>query len=815
MKISLQWLNDFVDVTEFYQDTQKLADLLTRAGLEVEDIQNRAKDFQNVVIGHIQVKDKHPNADKLSLCQVEIAPGKIEQIVCGAQNHKQGDKVIVALPGAVLPGNFAIKKAKVRDVESNGMLCSLKELGLATESAGIAILDAKAPVGDSYAKYAGLDDIIFELKVTPNRADCLSHYGLAREIGCLLNKPVKNPEVQKKFSSESTKTKIKLTVENSELCPRYCGRFIAGVKIGESPTWIKRRLESIGMNSINNVVDVTNYVMLEMGQPLHAFDANLIAKQTVNVRNAQTGEKFKTLKEQDITFKGDELLITDNNGPVALAGVIGGLHSGVSESTTNIFLESANFKAMSVRKSSRQHGIETDSAYRFSRGVDPSQTHEIMDRAVNLILQVAGGEAFSDHYDIYPKPVTKSAVKIAVQTISERLGYQADAKLFEQYMTGLHCKVEKIKDGEYSITPPLFRFDLEHDMDLVEEYARLKGYEHITETLPTFAAEPAKHDEKYMTGHKLSGFLRGEGYDQAFNYAFLSETEENKWITNSDVFNKLGLTMDNKAIKLRNPLSEDLNVMRRSLVYPVWKNVHENFHAGNMSGKLFEIGSTFSKVEGDHVRPEILYKETRKLMLTAWGEDFGLYSQSYPLVYKLKSTLESLFQSLQISAYTVAPNGEAPAYLHKGQWASIVVEGKAIGYLGTVHPVILADEKIRVPVAIAEINLDLLLAGQPRPTKFKSVSAFQPVDRDFAFVMASDKMVADMTKEIKKAVGASLQSMTVFDVYEGDKLPLGQKSVALRVRLNSLEQALTEAAITEITQKVVLAAQKSVGANLR
>ncbi|AZZ36546.1 phenylalanine--tRNA ligase subunit beta [Bdellovibrio sp. qaytius] len=808
MKISLQWLNDFVDVTEFYQDTQKLADHLTRAGLEVEDIQNKAKDFNHVVVGQIQVKDKHPNSDKLSLCQVDIGGGKIEQIVCGAQNHKQGDKVIVALVGAVLPGNFAIKKAKVRDVESNGMLCSLKELGLATESEGIAILPTDAPVGELYAKFGGYDDIIFELKVTPNRADCLSHYGLAREIGCLLNKPVKNPEVQKKFSSESTKKKVKLTVENSELCPRYCGRYITGVKIGDSPAWLKRRLESIGMNSINNVVDVTNYVMLEMGQPLHAFDANLINDQTVVVRNAKAGEKFKTLKEQELTLKGDELVIADSKGPVALAGVIGGIHSGVVDNTTNLFLEAANFKAMSVRKSSRQHGVDTDSSYRFSRGVDPSQTFEIMDRAVNLILQVAGGEALGDHYDVYPKPVTKSPVKIDVQTISDRLGYLADADLFEQYMKGLHCKVDKIKAGEYNITPPLFRFDLERDMDLVEEYARLKGYEHITETLPTFASEPAKHDEKYMTNHKMSLFLRGEGYDQAFNYAFTSDIEENKWITDSVVFNKLGLTMDAEAVKLRNPLSEDLNVMRRSLVYPMWKNIRENFHAGNSSGKLFEIGSTFSKVDGT-------YKETRKLIIAAWGEDFGLYSKNYPLVYKLKSTIESLLQNLQISAYTVAPNGDAPSYLHKGQWASLVCEGKAVGYIGTVHPVILADDKIRVPVAIAEINLDYLLAGQPRPTKFKPVSGFQPVDRDFAFVMGSDKMVGDLTKEVKKSVGVNLQSMTVFDVYEGDKMPVGQKSVALRVRLHSHDVALTEAAITEITQKVVAAAQKSVGANLR
>jgi len=808
MKISLKWLNDFVDVTEFYSDTQKLADILTRAGLEVEDIQNRAQDFKNVVVGHIQVKDKHPNADKLSLCQVEIAPGKVEQIVCGAQNHKAGDKVIVALPGAVLPGNFAIKKSKIRDIESNGMLCSLKELGLATESEGLFILDSSAPIGQSYAEYAGYDDVVFELKVTPNRADCLSHFGLAREIGCLLNKPVKTPSVQTEFKSGSTRDQIKLDVLNTDLCPRYCGRYISGVKIQESPDWLKKRLEAMGLNSINNVVDVTNYVMLEMGQPLHAFDAKLISGRQITVRNAHLNEKFKTLKEQDLILKGEELVIADSEKAVALAGVIGGMNSGVSNQTTEIFIESANFKSMSVRKSSRVHGIETDSAYRFSRGVDPSQTDIIMDRAVYLILQVAGGDAFAHHYDIYPKPITKNTVSTTVQTISDRLGYQVDSQLFEQYMRGLQCKVENLGQGQFSVTPPLFRFDLEQEMDLVEEYARLKGYEHITETLPTFAVEPSKHDEKYITQQKLSSFLRSEGYDQAFNYAFLSDIEESQFVGSFENYNKQGMNVDLIGIKIRNPLSEDLNAMRRSMSFLLWKNIRENFHSGNVEGRLFEIGQTFSKVNNE-------YKETRKLVLAIWGEEFGLYSKSYPLIYKLKSTIENLLQTLQINSYTIAPQFEAPAFLHKGQWGSLVCEGKTVGYLGSIHPVLLSNEKIRVPVCIAEINLDILMAGQPRPTKFKSISHHQPVERDFAFVLSSDKSVGDMTKEIKKSLGGVLQDLTVFDVYEGDKLPHGQKSVALRLRLQQLDQALTEAVIQDMSQKVIQSAEKSVGAKLR
>ena len=366
MKISLKWLNDYVDVTEFFQKPEELAEALTRAGLEVEDIVNRAKDFNHVVVGHILEKDKHPNADKLSLCRVSTGD-VVHQIVCGAQNHKAGDRVIVALPGAVLPGNFAIKKSAVRGVDSAGMLCSLKELGLAKESDGIAILPADAPVGKPYAEYGGYDDINFELKVTPNRADCLSHFGLAREVACLFGKELKAPKAEPKLSAQSTKSAIKLEVKAFDLCPRYTGRYLKGVKVGPSPEWLKHRLESVGLNSINNIVDATNYVMMELGQPLHAFDANFIGGKTIIVDRAKAGEAFITLDGSEIKLTGEELTIRDDKHPVCLAGVVGGKNSGVSDGTTEVFLESAYFVPMSARKTSRTHGIDTDSAYRLDR----------------------------------------------------------------------------------------------------------------------------------------------------------------------------------------------------------------------------------------------------------------------------------------------------------------------------------------------------------------------------------------------------------------------------------------------------------------
>lgn len=808
MKISLKWLNDFVDVSEFYLNPNALADILTRAGLEVEEIQNRAKDLNHVVIGHIKTKDKHPNADKLSLCQIEVAPGKIEQIVCGAQNHKAGDKVVVALPGAILPGNFAIKKSKIRDVESNGMLCSVKELGLATESDGILILDSSAPVGKSFAEYGGHDDVSFELKVTPNRADCLSHYGLAREIGCLLNKKVKSPEALTKFNSLSTKAKIKLEVLDNELCPRYCGRYIANVKVGPSPEWLVKRLESIGQNSINNVVDVTNYVMHEMGQPLHAFDADQLQGGIVQVKKAIKGEKFKTLKEQEIILNGDELLICDQSRPVALAGVIGGINSGVSNKTQNVFLESASFNAMSIRKTSRVQGIETDSAYRFSRGVDQSGTQSIMDHAALLILQVAGGEAYAEAYDNYPKPQVKKPISVSLKKISQRLGYEVDEKLYLNYMSGLQIKVEVKSPGIYVMTPPLFRFDLEQEMDLVEEYARLYGYEHIQETIPALQSEPSSHDQNYLLHQKISSQVRLDGFHQAFNYAFTSEVLEKKLIGDVATWNLLGLATDSQAIKIKNPLSEDIAVMRRCLSLGLYNNLLANVRAGNECGSLFEIGAVFSKKASE-------YQQVSRLGLICWGEPLGLYVQQIPIVFKIKNTLEKLFQYLQISKYSFEPVAAVPGFLHQGQWSSIIVEGQSIGFIGAVHPGLLSDEKIRFPVAVAEINLEILLKGQPRPSRFKSLSKFQPIERDFSFIISNEKPAGDLLKEIKKVCGAVLKEVTVFDLYEGEKLPKGQKSISIKTVFQTLDQQMTEQDVQKICQKIVETAQSAVGASLR
>ncbi len=815
MKISLRWLNDFVDVTEFLTAPQPLADRLTAAGLEVEEITNRAKDYENVVVGLILEKDRHPNADKLSLCKVTTGQGVVHQIVCGAQNHKANDKVIVALPGAVLPGNFAIKQSVIRGVDSGGMLCSLKELGLAQESNGIEILPEEAPIGESFAKYQGLDDVTVELKVTPNRSDCLSHYGLAREIAALLERPLKVVKPEWKPASDVS-VKVDLQVKESRLCPRYCGRAVQNVKVGPSPTWLKKRLESVGMKSINNIVDVTNYVMMELGQPMHAFDAASLAGSVIRVDKAKAGEKFTTLDGTQITLTGEELMIADAEKALAMAGVIGGQNSGVTDATTNIFLESAFFLPATVRKSLRAHGITTDSGYRFSRGVDPNGALVALDRATELILQVAGGQADSKCWDIFPEPSVTAPITISAAMVSDRLGYTATEENLQNYLLRLGCKVEK-KDDRLEVQAPSYRFDLETEMDLVEEYARIHGYEHIPESLPSKTVVPSVHDREYESNLQISQILRGQGYSQAMNFAFVSEAQEKQFVGNFQNLNAAGLNWSEQRIRLMNPLSEDLNVMRGTLSYGLYKNIVTNFHQGNHQGRLFEYGGVF------HWKGS--YQQTPRLALAAWGQLQSMWDSSgsselakAPVVFELKSAIESLLKVWKIQSYewiTPQNRGEVPSFLHRGQYAWLKVEGRVIGFIGTLHPTLVADQKLRVDVALAELDAEVFVKSGSRGFKFQSLSKFQAVERDLSLVMSKQVASAAILKEIKKVAGPLLVSVQVVDMYQGDKLPVGQKSLTVRLHYQSQEATLQDAVIQEQQQKVLAALEKQFSASLR
>lgn len=804
MKISLKWLNEFVDVTEFLERPEPLAEALTKAGLEVEDIRNLGLDFKKVVVGLILKKEAHPNADKLSLCQVSTGENVVHQIVCGAQNHKQDDKVVVALPGAVLPGNFEIKTALVRGVESGGMLCSEKELGLAAKSEGIMILPTDAKVGQNFSDYQGINDVTLELKVTPNRADCLSHFGLAREVACLLSRPLKVKEPKINISAKAPQFPIQVSVQNAVANPRYCGRSISGVKVGPSPHWLKSRLELIGLNSINNVVDVTNYVMMELGQPLHAFDASLIRGGQVRVANSEDKQKFTSLDKTDFTMTGQELMILDGEGPVALAGVVGGVNSGVSEATSEIFLEAAYFNSAVVRRSSRKHGINTDSAYRFTRGVDPESTRLALDRATEMIIQVAGGEACGETVDLYPKPVKKDKIPFQLSKVTESLGLAVNKDLFQQFMGRLGCVIEGQLDQQFTVTPPAYRFDLEIPMDLVEEYARLIGYDQIPENFPALKQAPDHTAQLWQVQKNIASVMTSQGLSQAMNFAFVGEKSEAAFLENVEQLTGLGLETDAQGIKIRNPLSDDLNVMRRTLVFGLLKNCSVNFHQGAASGALFEMGPVFKKSGTE-------YGENQRVAGIVWGQPQSLWEKTTDkqALFSLKASLEALFQNFNLKDLQIVQpenRGEIPLFLHRGQAGKIVTAGKAVGFLGAIHPKILESEKIRVPVALFEMDVAPLQKAEPQFQHYKAFTRFPKVTRDLSLLMPTNLAAASVVSEIQKAAGEILVEAQIFDVFANESLGKGMRSVSFRLvfqdKNGTLQETLVQERMTQVLDSV-------------
>lgn len=818
MKISLQWLNDYIDIQDYFAKPQDLAALLTAAGIEVEGIENLAKTFEHVVVGHILKKDQHPNADRLSLCQVSTGDGVVHQIVCGAQNHKQGDNVVVALPGAILPGDFAIKRSKIRGVESGGMLCSNKELGLNEEGEGIVILPTDAPVGQAFAKYMGFEDILFELKVTPNRSDCLSHFGLAREIGAVLAREPKFPiESIKEIGATSTRVDLR----ESSMCPRYSGRGMRGVKVGPSPAWLKKRLESVGLNTINNIVDVTNFVMMELGQPLHAFDVREVRGGTIVIDRATKGEPFVTLDGTELKLDGTELTIRDSERPVALAGVIGGKNSGIQDDTVEIFIESAYFTPAAVRRTARKFGIETDSSYRFARGTNPEAVPLALNRAAQLIQKVAGGEILGNVIDQYPAPLKREPIDISRGYIEDRMGYKVEASEFVQWMERLGCTINAIGENErgpvWRVLPPMFRWDLTSDVDLVEEYARLHGYQHIPESLAPLVGHPAQHDLGFTMESKVRRLLQGEGTLQAINYAFIGRMFQDRVLGETSKLNFYGLKASAEPVSLINPLNEEINVMRTALLPGLLKNVIYNSRQGNGYGRLFEVGfAHFSDKSAEGARS---YSQEGRLAFAFWGqpEDLWAKGETAPVVMQLKATVESLLRGLNIARFkwVQSTTDEAPDFAHPGQTARLEVEGKPVGFIATVHPSFTDENKVRESLAVAEFNFDRLIANQPRAPKYAPISKFPIVDRDIAFVMPRELPASAIETEVRKAAGELLRDVRVFDVFEGGTLPAGQKSVAFRLLFQSRDATLQDQMVNELRDKVVNAVSQKLNVTQR
>lgn len=817
MKISLSWLNDFIDLKDYQARADELAKMLTAAGIEVESVADNTKAFAHIKIGRLLEVGQHPNADRLTVCRVDVGEGSPRQIVCGAKNHRVGDLVVAALPGAVLPGNFAIKESKIRDVESRGMLCSESELGMKAESEGILILPKDAPVGKDFADYMGLTDIVFELNVTPNRADCLSHLGLARELGCVLDREVKSLKPKFKLGNFTTKKEIKLKLVDKDLCPRYAGRLVRGVKVGPSPQWLKSRLEAVQINSINNVVDVTNYVMLELGQPMHAFDVRSLRDHQVTIARASEGEKFVTLDGTELKLKENDLTIRDGQGPVALAGVVGGKNSGVRDDTVDLFLESAHFSADSVRRTARRLGVQTDSAYRFSRGTDPSVVDLALERACELIQEIAGGEVAKDFYDEYPKQIKAANISIDVEYVEERLGYPVKGKDFTAWMKRLGCEVKAKGTKGYVVTPPVYRWDLGHKTDLVEEFGRLEGYDKIPEAFPAVVQKPLLHDAQYTQETRVVNVLESLGIQQAVNYGFTHSRWQKQVVDDAEVFKGLGLDNLGQAVALKNPLNEELDVMRLSLLPGLVKNLIDNSRYGHDLGRLFELGFVFTRKAQIENETDNKFMQQSRLSFAFWGQKTSLWQkdEARPVVYDLKTAIEGMLQKLVVTSFQWQTPQKVPRLFHPTQTVALFCEGRAIGVVGTLHPSFAQENKLRPNVALAEIDFAKLMRGQPRVPKASTIGRFPTVQRDLALVLPQTLPVADVIKEMRKIGAPLLQEVEVFDVFTGGNLAAEQKSVAFRMFLKDATQTLTEAQVSDLHQKMISGLQQKLKIQIR
>ena len=810
MKVTLNWLKEYV---EFNWPPDELAERLTMLGLEVEGIEKQSGEFENVVVAQILASEKHPNADKLSVCRVADGQGE-RQIVCGAKNYKVGDKVPLALPGCTLPtppGDplFTIKVSKMRGVESQGMLCSGKELGVADDAAGLLILPDNAKVGQPFAEHLGRSsgDVVYDLEVTPNRPDLNSVIGIAREISAITGNPLRLPQIEEKTSGTPTSSVVSIEIQDAELCPRYVARIIKGVKVGPSPGWLKQRLEQVGIRSISNVVDVTNYVLMEVGQPLHAFDYHLLEKnpdgtRTVVVRRASEGEKFTTLDGNEHTLTGEMLLIADHRKGIALAGIMGGLNTEINDQTQDVLIESANFKPQNIRATSKKLDLRTDSSYRFERGADIGICDWASQRAAVLIQQLAGGEILSAPVDAYPSPRPKRTIKLRTRKTDELLGIAVPPAEQKRFLESLELPVQNGSESELTAEIPTFRVDLKRETDLIEEIARLYGVDKIPSTPPRGAIGSNAFDEVY----DQIGQVR-----QTLIACSLGEAQGQTLVSGQAIESLHGEAAPANVVRLENPLSADMDVLRPSLIPGLLDSLRHNLHHQVGDVRLFEIGRVFTSADGQH-------KEERRVALAITGlrqAPFwsGAEREARSDIYELKGIVEQLFEQLGIRGVQWQRR-ENPGRLYLD--SATVLLGKAtLGEIGQMNPVLARKYDFRDPVLLAEFNLDLLLARQNAAKSFKPLPAFPSVRRDLALLVDESLTHDKVLAVIKQAKPQNLESTELFDVYRGKGIPEGRKSVAYAFTYRNAERTLTENEVNAAQEKLVEQLRSQLNAEIR
>ena len=806
MKISYNWLKQYINVD---LEPKKVAELLTETGLEVEGIEKVESvkgGLKGVVIGEVLTKEKHPNADRLNITTVNIGADKPLHIVCGAPNVAAGQKVPVATIGTVIysgDDSFKIKKGKIRGEVSEGMICAENELGLGTNHDGIMVLNTDAQIGMPASKYFNLEsDTVFEIGLTPNRSDAMSHLGVARDLMTVLklkfeNISVTQPNVEN-FKTDNNNLPIDIEVKDFDACPRYAGLSIQGVKVAHSPDWLQKRLKAIGLSPINNVVDVTNYVLHETGQPLHAFDLAAIKGNRVVVQQLADKSKFITLDEVERELSDEDLMICNTQEGMCIAGVFGGIQSGVSDNTSDIFLESAYFNPVSVRKTAKRHGLNTDASFRFERSVDPNLVIYALKRAALLIQEVAGGSIASEITDLYPNPIQNFEVNLAYSKVDSLIGEKIDRKIIQSILTDLEIEIVKSTDVGLELSVPPFRADVQRQEDVIEEILRIYGYNNIS--IPSQIRSSLSYVEKPDTERLqniVSDLLSAKGFNECMNNSLTKESH-------TDLIDEL--SADNQ-VALLNPLSQDLNGMRQSLVFSGLENIAYNINRKNTDLKLYEFGKTY------HLNEE--YTENKKLMLLACGqqktENWNNENNKVDLFW-MKEQVKHILIRLGITKL----KGKAvnSSYLNNG--FSFTVKKKIVATFGNLNKKMLNAFDVKSEVLYAEFDWDTILElCKASKTTYKTVPKFPAVRRDLALLVDTSVEFKTLQSLANQCENQLLKSINLFDVYQGNKLPKGKKSYALSFVLQDENKTLTEKHIDKVMDKLMKAFQEKAGAEIR
>ena len=813
MKVTLNWLKQYVD---FNWSPEELTERLTMLGLEVEGVQKISGAFDGIVVAQVITRDKHPGADKLSLCRVNDGTGE-RQIVCGAQNFQAGDKVPLILPGASLPlkaGDkepFTIKVGKIRGVESHGMLCSHEELGIEPESIGLKkedgllILPADATVGKPFGEFLGRSgsDVIYDLEVTPNRPDLNSVIGIAREIAAVTGNTLKIPEIKLVTNGGQTADLVSVRLDDSEFCPRYTARVIKGVKVGASPDWLRSTLEKVGIRSISNVVDVTNYVMLESGQPLHAFDYHLIAKSadgkpTIVVRRATASEKFKTLDNQERTLTNEMLLIADESKGIALAGVMGGANTEINNSTVDVLIESAYFAPVNIRRTSKLLGLRSESSYRFERGADVGICDWASRRAAQLILETAGGQLAEGVVDVYPQPAKTKTLTLHFAKSKDLLGIGISHAEQIGFLTRLGLDIARQEPGECTFTIPSWRVDLKREVDLIEEVGRLYGIEKIPATPPRGALGANAFDSVYDQIGEARRILTGLGLNEAQGQTLIANAE---------------CRMQNaELVALANPLSSDMDVLRPSLLPGLIHSLRHNVSRKNYDVALFEVGRVFTNVNGQT-------KENRSVAIALTGQRAlpfwsGDERDAKSDAYDLKGVAEEFLEQFGVRGIVFGRRADSTALFLES--AAVTLGGKLpLGELGQLLPTLAKKYDLRDAVFLAEFNLDLLLSKRNPAKSFKALPQFPSSRRDVAMLVPEATTHEAVLQTVKQAKAANLETVELFDVFRGKGVPDGQKSLAYAFTYRAADKTLTDADVNAAHEKVLETLKTQLNAELR